>query len=117
MYLTAAWLAWVFGKQRGVDALFVLMIAAIVLALGLWWFERQRFAEGAWTKVLAWGLLALALGTAVLALRLPTPERGVAAGSHGMRAVFRGTACRAARRRPAGLRRHDRGLVHHLQGQ
>lgn len=99
MYLTAAWLAWVFGGQRGVDALFVLMIAAIVLALGLWWFERQRFAEGAWKKVLAWGLLALALGTAVFALRLPTPERGVAAGSHGSEAY---SAARLAALRAEG---------------
>jgi len=83
MYLTAAWLAWVFGGQRGVDALFVLMIAAIVLALGLWWFERQRFADGTWKKVVAWLLIALALGTVAFALRLPPPQRAAAASAHG----------------------------------
>ena len=83
MYLTAAWLAWVFGGQRGVDALFVLMIAAIVLALGLWWFERQRFAEGAWKKVLAWLLIALAIGVGVAALRMPAANRSVGIDVHG----------------------------------
>ncbi len=84
MYLTAAWLAWVFGGQRGVDALFVLMIAAIVLALGLWWFERQRFAEGAWKKVVAWLLIALAIAVGVAALRVPATNRSsVGTDAHG----------------------------------
>jgi thiol:disulfide interchange protein len=79
MYLTAAWLAWVFGGQRGLDALFVLMVAAIVLALGLWWFERQRYADGAWKKWLAWGLIATALAIGIAAWRMPAPAKTAAA--------------------------------------
>lgn len=71
MYLTAVWLAWVFGQQRGVDGLGALLVAATVLALGLWWFERQRFGEVAWKKVLAWVLIALAIGVGVVATRPP----------------------------------------------
>ena len=71
MYLTAVWLAWVFGQQRGVDGLGALLVAATVLALGLWWFERQRFGDVAWKKVLAWVLIALAIGVGVVATRSP----------------------------------------------
>jgi thiol:disulfide interchange protein DsbD len=71
MYLTAVWLTWVFGKQRGIDALALLLVGLLLLTIGLWWFERQRYAEGAVKKALAWIFLALALATLVGALRLP----------------------------------------------
>ena len=71
MYLTAVWLLWVFGKQRGMDAVAVLLIAAVLLALGLWWLEKQRYAERPAQKLLAWGLIAVALAASVAAVRLP----------------------------------------------
>jgi thiol:disulfide interchange protein DsbD len=49
MYLTAVWLAWVFGTQRGVDALGLLLVSAVMLSL------------------------ALAIAALVVALRLPAP--------------------------------------------
>jgi thiol:disulfide interchange protein DsbD len=42
MYLTAAWLAWVLANQRGADAVGLLLVALVLLALVLWWFERSR---------------------------------------------------------------------------
>jgi thiol:disulfide interchange protein DsbD len=69
MYFTAVWLAWVFGKQRGVDAVALLLIGAVLLAVGLWWFERQRFGESLARKLLAYVLIAMALGTLALATR------------------------------------------------
>jgi thiol:disulfide interchange protein DsbD len=78
MYLTAVWLLWVFGKQRGMDAAAFLLVAAVVLALGLWWFERQRFSERRAGKILAWILVASALAVAVLAVRAPARAPGVA---------------------------------------
>src|SRR6185312_15882262 len=42
MYLTAAWLAWVLANQRGADAVGLLLVALVLLALALWWFERSR---------------------------------------------------------------------------
>ncbi|RUL70184.1 protein-disulfide reductase DsbD family protein [Dyella choica] len=42
MYLTAAWLAWVLANQRGADAVGLLLVAAVLLAMTLWWFERSR---------------------------------------------------------------------------
>ncbi|WP_066091642.1 protein-disulfide reductase DsbD family protein [Xanthomonas massiliensis] len=45
MYLTAIWLLWVLGKQRGVDALAVVLAGLAVMALGLWCYERYRWRE------------------------------------------------------------------------
>jgi len=52
MYLTAAWLAWVLGNQRGIDAIGYVLAGAVVLALGLWWWERSRY-RGVLPRVLA----------------------------------------------------------------
>ena len=42
MYLTAAWLTWVLAHQRGANAVGLLLVAMVLLALTLWWFERSR---------------------------------------------------------------------------
>jgi thiol:disulfide interchange protein DsbD len=42
MYLTAAWLVWVLAHQRGADAVGLVLVAAVLLAMTLWWFERSR---------------------------------------------------------------------------
>jgi thiol:disulfide interchange protein DsbD len=42
MYLTAVWLAWVLANQRGADAVGLLLVAAVLLSMTLWWFERSR---------------------------------------------------------------------------
>lgn len=62
MYLTAVWLAWVFGNQKGVDGLALLLLAATMLAAALWWFERQKLNPNLRAKaiVLALGVLAAA---------------------------------------------------------
>lgn len=43
MYGTALWLLWVLGKQRGVDAMALVLGGLVLLSLGLWWFERSRW--------------------------------------------------------------------------
>ncbi len=75
MYLTAVWLLWVFGKQRGIDAMTVLLGAGVLLALGLWWFERQRFASGGGRHIVAALFMAFALGGLILANRGPAEVR------------------------------------------
>ena len=78
MYLTAIWLLWVLGKQRGVDAMALVAAGLALFALALWWHERRR-----WTGRLAGRLAALAL--AALALwpvwkveHLPAPQQRAA---------------------------------------
>ena len=51
MYLTAVWLAWVLAHQRGADAVGLLLVAMVLLALALWWFERSR-TQGAFGRAL-----------------------------------------------------------------
>ncbi|HZP66552.1 MAG TPA: protein-disulfide reductase DsbD [Rudaea sp.] len=65
MYLTAVWLIWVLGNQRGVDAVALALIGIVVLAWACWWFERNRYGSNAQR--------ALAFGAAILAL-LPLYE-------------------------------------------
>jgi thiol:disulfide interchange protein len=67
MYFTAIWLLWVLGKQRGIDAVALLLAGAALLTLGLWWFERSR-----WHSRRA----GMALG-ALIALAALTPIWGV----------------------------------------
>ncbi|MFT3755000.1 MAG: protein-disulfide reductase DsbD [Pseudoxanthomonas sp.] len=61
MYLTAIWLLWVLGKQRGVDAMALVAAGLAVFALALWWYERKR-----WNGSPAWRVLALLLALAAL---------------------------------------------------
>ncbi|MEN5264839.1 protein-disulfide reductase DsbD domain-containing protein [Stenotrophomonas sp. TWI587] len=56
MYGTAIWLLWVLGKQRGVDAMALVLGGLVILSLALWWFERSR-----WRSQRVGGLLALLL--------------------------------------------------------
>ncbi|MFD1070211.1 protein-disulfide reductase DsbD family protein [Luteimonas composti] len=61
MYLTAIWLLWVLGKQRGVDAMALVAAGLALFALGLWWHERRRWTGGLPGRALALALAALAL--------------------------------------------------------
>ena len=58
MYLTAAWLVWVLAHQRGADAVGLVLVAAVLLAMTLWWFERSR-SRGVVSRALV-ALLAMA---------------------------------------------------------
>lgn len=80
MYLTAVWLLWVLGQQRGVDALGLVLAGLVVLALGLWWYQRQRLRPGRVAPVLAVALVLVALLPLGLVQRLaPASARAAAA--------------------------------------
>jgi thiol:disulfide interchange protein len=83
MYLTAIWLAWVLGRQRGVDAMALVAAGVAVMALALWWLERTRM-RGGWPRRLpAIALLVVAVSSTWLVGRLPvpTPAAAVADGA------------------------------------
>ena len=83
MYLTAIWLAWVLGRQRGVDAMALVAVGAAVMALALWWLERARMRGGWLQRLPAVALLAVALSSAWLVGRLPAPAATAIAAEGG----------------------------------
>ncbi|WCT75461.1 protein-disulfide reductase DsbD family protein [Sphingomonas naphthae] len=62
MFLTAVGLAWILGRQAGVDGMTLGLAAALLLALGLWWVGRRQQGGkgGAWWPALPAAALALA---------------------------------------------------------
>ena len=78
MYLTAIWLLWVLGKQRGIDAMGLMLIGLALLALGLWWFERSRWHSRRIGMVLGAVIALLALVPVWGVTRLPPPGAAVA---------------------------------------
>jgi thiol:disulfide interchange protein len=77
MYATAAWLAWVLGRQNGVDAMLALSLSAAALGCAAWSYG-QFVQQGALTgprrvvaQVVCAAMLALAL---VLAWPRPSDE-------------------------------------------
>ena len=68
MLLTALGLAWILGRQAGVDGMAIGLGAALLLVLGLWWSGRRQAAlkSGAW-----WPILAALIGAAALIAIVP----------------------------------------------
>jgi len=87
MYLTAIWLLWVLGKQRGVDAMALVAAGLALFALALWWHERRRWTGGAPGRVLALLLAALALWPVWKVGSLPPPQR-IAQAAEGAQAPW-----------------------------
>ncbi|HJU08653.1 MAG TPA: protein-disulfide reductase DsbD [Rhodanobacteraceae bacterium] len=72
MYLSAVWLVWVVANQRGVDAAGLALISMVLIAMALWWFERNRPGHGsAMLRGLAIIPLLLAIAPIALIARLP----------------------------------------------
>jgi thiol:disulfide interchange protein DsbD len=75
MYLTAAWLLWVLGKQRGIDAVGLALAGLVLLALGLWWFQRLRLRSAPLQRTLSVLVVLASLLPLALAHRLPQATR------------------------------------------
>lgn len=75
MFAAAAWLAWVLERQAGGDAVFALLLGAVVLACGLWLWGRQvqgRTGSGRWVQ----GAIAAFMVLAGLGLAWPGADPG-----------------------------------------
>jgi thiol:disulfide interchange protein DsbD len=75
MYLTGVWLVWVLGKQRGVDAIGLVLVGAVVLALALWSMERGRWKGGIGARVMAAILLLASLVPVWMISRIDIPAK------------------------------------------
>ncbi len=73
MYLTAAWLVWVLANQRGADAVGLVLVAMVLLAMTLWWFERSR-SRGAVSKALVIVLAVATVAPMYLLAHVPPPS-------------------------------------------
>jgi thiol:disulfide interchange protein len=82
MYLAAAWLAWVLAHQRGADAVGLLMVAAVLLAMTLWWFERSR-GHGALSHAFVALLALLTLAPIYYLAHLPVAAQAATAETGG----------------------------------
>lgn len=81
LYLTAAWLAWVLGNQRGIDAVGYLLAGAVVLALGLWAWERSRARSFALRALAALIILAALVPLARIHGLAPAASQTVTSGA------------------------------------
>ena len=61
MFLTALGLAWILGRQSGVDGMAIGLAAALALGLALWWFGRHHGDRRGWLR-LAPAAAAMAAG-------------------------------------------------------
>ncbi|MEO6925856.1 MAG: protein-disulfide reductase DsbD [Rhodanobacter sp.] len=73
MYLTAVWLVWVLAHQRGADAVGLVLVAMVLLAMTLWWFERSRW-RGPLSKFAVAVLAIATLVPLVLLTHVPPPN-------------------------------------------
>jgi DsbC/DsbD-like thiol-disulfide interchange protein/cytochrome c biogenesis protein CcdA len=67
MFLTALGLAWILGRQTGVDGMTLGLGATLLLGIGLWWIGRG----GRW---FAWALLLIAVAGPIWLIRPLPPE-------------------------------------------
>jgi thiol:disulfide interchange protein len=73
MFLTALGLAWILGRQTGVDGMTVGIGAAVLVGLALWWLGRG----GRW---FAWAALAIAAAAPLALLPTEAPASAEAEG-------------------------------------
>ncbi|KRG71581.1 protein-disulfide reductase DsbD family protein [Pseudoxanthomonas dokdonensis] len=73
MYLTVVWLLWVLGKQRGIDAVGLALIGMVLLALGLWWWQRLALRRSGLQRTLAVLVMLSALLPLAMIRTLPAP--------------------------------------------
>jgi thiol:disulfide interchange protein DsbD len=88
MYATALWLAWVFSRQTAPEALGLMFVAGLLLALGVWLIGCGQTERGFGRRGvlhLTAGLAALVLAGAglVMAARVPAPATGPQASAQG----------------------------------
>ncbi len=99
LYATVVWLLWVLGQQAGIDALAMVLLAMIVLALGAWlWARGVRSDRRVMRSTAAVLMLAAVVAATTAALRAEPPA-AVAVSAPGWEPY---TAARVSELRQAG---------------
>ncbi|ONF97354.1 protein-disulfide reductase DsbD family protein [Sphingomonas jeddahensis] len=80
MFVTALALAWVLGRQAGVNGMSIGLAAALLAGVGLWWTGRRQHGGGE----RAWWPAVPAIALALLAVALVKPQAIAAAGAEGI---------------------------------
>jgi thiol:disulfide interchange protein DsbD len=62
---TAAWLAWVVGRQAGVDVMGALLAAMTIMSVGLWLFGRHAYSSSVMARYSGFGVATVSLALAV----------------------------------------------------
>jgi DsbC/DsbD-like thiol-disulfide interchange protein/cytochrome c biogenesis protein CcdA len=101
MFLTAAALAWVLGRQAGVEGMTLGLLAAIGLGVMLWWFGARQNRGGSGALPLGLGLAA-AIAAALTVTPLPPASATEGARAEGPLAAlpFTPAALEAAKGKP-----------------
>ncbi len=82
MLLTAVALAWVLGRQTGVDGMALGLVTALAVGALLWWLGRRQLRDLAHPALVpAIGILVAAAGAAVLLDRAPAKAEAAAQGA------------------------------------
>ena len=70
MFITALGLAWVLGRQVGIDGMALGLAAVLLFALGLWWFGRRQHGgkPRSWLPLLPAALISIGTASVVPAV-------------------------------------------------
>jgi thiol:disulfide interchange protein len=81
MFLTAVGLAWILGRQAGVDGMTMGLFAALLAALGLWWAGRRQLRGRTLWPIVAPTLLAAVAVALVIPKGAPAAAQAASAGA------------------------------------